>query len=79
MCSYDGGLCSSYEGETKWMYFLIEGDDLLEKYHNIWDKVSTDIKKEFDNKSVYNKEYLKAKTKSHGDELQIFMIKKFLR
>ena len=26
-------------------WFLIEDDDLLEKYNNIWDKVGTDIKK----------------------------------
>ena len=25
----------SYEGQTKWMYFLIEFDDLLEKYNAI--------------------------------------------
>ena len=25
---------------------LIEGDELLEKYNTIWDKVSADIKKE---------------------------------
>ena len=35
----------SYDGQTKWMYFLIEDDGLLEKYNTIWDKVSTDIKK----------------------------------
>ena len=35
----------SYDGQTKWMYFLTEDDDLLEKYNTIWDKVSTDIKK----------------------------------
>ena len=34
----------SYDGQTKWMYFLIEDDDLLEKYNIIWDKVSADIK-----------------------------------
>ena len=34
-----------YHGQTKWMYFLTEDDDLLEKYNTIWDKVSTDIKK----------------------------------
>ena len=34
----------SYDGQTKWMYFLIEEDDLLEKYNAIWDKVSADIK-----------------------------------
>ena len=33
-----------YDGKTKWMYFLIEDDDLLKKYNTIWDKVSADIK-----------------------------------
>ena len=31
--------------------FLIEDDD-LEKYNTIWDKVTTDIKKEFDSEPV---------------------------
>ena len=31
-----------YDGQTEWMDFLIEDDDLLEKYINIWDKVCTD-------------------------------------
>ena len=35
----------SYGGHTKWMYFLIEDDDLLEKYYAIWDKVGANIKK----------------------------------
>ena len=48
----------SYDGQTKRMHFLIEDDDLLEKYNNIWDKVSADIKKEFDSEPVYNKEFL---------------------
>ena len=34
-----------YYGQTKWTYFLIEDDNLLEKYNTIWDKVSADIKK----------------------------------
>ena len=34
-----------YDGQTKWMYFLIQDDDLLEKCNTIWDKVSADIKK----------------------------------
>ena len=44
----------SYNGKTKWMYFLIENDHLLEKYNTIWDKVSTDIKKEFYSEPVYD-------------------------
>ena len=35
----------SCDRQTKWMYFLIKDDDLLEKYNTIWDKVCTDIKK----------------------------------
>ena len=65
----------SYDGQTKWMYFLTE-DDLLEKYNTIWDKVSADIKKEFDSKPVYNKSYLKTKIKSHGNEVTDFYDKK---
>ena len=33
-----------YDGQTKWMYFLNEDDDLSEKYNIIWEKVSADIK-----------------------------------
>ena len=44
------------------------------KYNTIWDKVSADIKKEFDSEPVYNKNYLKTKM---AMKLQIFMIKKF--
>ena len=35
----------SNDGQTEWMYFLIEDVDLLEKYDTIWDKVSADIEK----------------------------------
>ena len=58
----------SYDGQTKWMYFLIEDYDLLEKF-TIWDKVSVDIKNEFGSKPVCIKEFLKTKIKPHGDEL----------
>ena len=36
------------------LYVLIEDDELLEKYNTIWDKLSADIKKEFNNNPVYN-------------------------
>ena len=35
----------NYHGKTKWMYFLIEDDDRLEKYDTIWYKVSANVKK----------------------------------
>ena len=34
-----------YDVQTKWIYFSIKDDDLLEKYNTIWDKVTADIKK----------------------------------
>ena len=57
------------------MYFLIEFDDLLEKYNTIWDKFSADIKKEFDSEPVYNRSFLKTKMVM---KLPIFAIKDFL-
>ena len=61
------------------MYFLIEGDESSEKHNTISNKFSADRKKEFDNEPVYNKEYLKTKVKSHGDEVTDFYDKEFLR
>ena len=54
------------------MYFLIEHDDLLEKYDAIWVKVSADIKKEFDSVPAYNKKKFETKRKSHGDKVTDF-------
>ena len=42
-----------HDEQTKQMYFLIEDDELLEKYNTIWDKVSADeFDKEFDNEPL---------------------------
>ena len=51
------------------MYFLVEDDDLLEKYNTIWDEVRADIKKEFDNEPVYNKNDLKTNKISWRSQL----------
>ena len=40
--------------ETKYMSFLIKDDELLEAYHEIWEKVKNIIKKEFDSEPLYN-------------------------
>ena len=74
----------NYDEKNKWMYFLITDDDLLEKYNNnkikqndtIIDKVSANIKSEFDSEPLYNKKFLKTKIKSHGDEVTDFYDKK---
>ena len=51
----------SYDEQTKLMYLLIEDDHFLEKCNTIWDVVSANIKKEFDNKPIYNKYFWKPK------------------
>ena len=62
----------SCDGKTKWMHILNENDDFLKEHTTIWDKVSTDIEKEFDSKPVYNKFFLKTKRKSDLDEVTGF-------
>ena len=39
--------------ETKYMYFLIEDDELFKKYNKIWVKVSNSIKKGFNSKNSF--------------------------
>ena len=34
----------SYNGQTMFMYFLIEDDDFLKTYNTIWDKVIAEQK-----------------------------------
>ena len=56
-----------YDGETKWMHFLIEDDELLKNHIDIWNKVSNSKKKEFDSEQPINdKKSLKTKIKSYG-------------
>ena len=40
--------------ETRYMFFFIKDNELPEKYHEIWDKVSKTIQKKFDSEPVYN-------------------------
>ena len=69
------------------MYFFIQNDEKIILFKNnniiniiqnniqnntIWDKVSADIKKEFDREPVYNKNYLNTKIKSHSEEVRDF-------
>ena len=47
----------SYDGEIKWMYFLIEDDDLLEKHTTIWKRIWAFL------------QFFKTKIISHGEEV----------
>ena len=51
------------------MSFLIQDDELLERYDEIWENVENNIKKEFDSEPVYNKNDLKGKIKSYNGKI----------
>ena len=61
---------------------MINNDELLEKYNEIWDKVSKVIKKGFDSEPVYNDKYIKTKNLIKKKSTQMFLTlsyqKKFL-
>ena len=61
-----------YDEKINWIYFLIKNDNLLNKYNTIQDKISTDAKIELNGIPVYNKTFLKTKTKVCGDEATDF-------
>ena len=52
--------------------FLIEDENLLKNSNTIWNKISSDIKKEFDSEVVYNNNFLKTIIKSYGKEARDF-------
>ena len=64
--------------KTKCMYFLLKDEKLLEKYNEVWKKVSNIIKNEFDRKFVCDEKYLKTKIKSYNEKsTQMFLIIKY--
>ena len=58
------------------MSLLIKDKELLEKYNEIWEKVSSSIKKEFESNPLYNEKYLKTKIKVYNKKsIQIPTVK----
>ena len=43
------------------MNFLVNDEEILEKYNEIWDKIKNLFKEKFDSEPVYNDKYIKAK------------------
>ena len=48
---------------------MIKDDELLEKYNEIWEKVSNSIKNGFDSETLCNEKYLKTKIKYYEGEI----------
>ena len=52
-----------FDGQIKWIHFLIKDDELLKKYNDIWNKVSNSMKKRFDSEPVYDKKNSESQNK----------------
>ena len=56
--------------ETKYISFLIRDDKWLEKHNDIWEKVESSLKKEFDSEPIHNEKYLKEiNTNFHNNKI----------
>ena len=51
--------------ETEYMSFLMKDKEFLEKYDEIWEKVSNIIEINFNSELTHNKNYLKAEKRCH--------------
>ena len=69
----------SYDGQNIWMYFMIENNDLLEKYNTIWEKSALISKNNLVASLSTIKDFLKIKIKSHGDEVTKFYDKEIAK
>ena len=45
MLPHTSGYVKGFDGETKWIHFLIKNDELLKQYNDIWNKVRNSMKK----------------------------------
>ena len=59
------GYAKHFNDENKVINFLVADKKLLKKYNEIWSKIKSFFKKEFDKKPVYDNKYITAKTKWH--------------
>ena len=57
------GYIKYFENGGKNMSFVIKNDDVVDKNHEIWDKIKMDLNIKLHSMSVYNEKYIKAKVR----------------
>ena len=55
------GYTKNFDNNSKYVNLLVNNKKLLKKYNEIWDKIKTLSKKEFDKKPLYNDKYISTK------------------
>ena len=67
-----------FDKDLKYVNLLVNDIEILEKYTEIWNKIKSLIKKEFNSEPVYNDKYIKTKIKIYSDRcIETFSIIKY--
>ena len=58
-----------FDKNSKYMNLLVNDKEILEKCCEIWNKIKSLIKKEFNSEPVYHDQYIKTKIKIYNDKV----------
>ena len=58
-----------FDKNSKYMNLLVNDKEILEKYCEIWNKIKSLIKKEFNSEPVYHDQYIKTKIKIYNGKV----------
>ena len=58
-----------FDKNNKYINLLVNDKEILKKYSEIWNKIKSLIKKEFNSKPVYNDKYIKTKIKIYNSRV----------
>ena len=64
------GYIKCFEKGGKNISFIIEDDDVLDKYNEIWDKIKERLNIKFYSIPVYNEKYIKAKVREFNGAIK---------
>ena len=49
---------------------MVKGDNVLDKYNKIWDKIKENLNIKFNSKPIYDQKYLKAKVREFDGKIK---------
>ena len=58
-----------FDKNSKYINLLVNDKEIFKKYSEIWNKIKSLIKKEFNSEPVYNDKYIKTKIKIYNNKV----------
>ena len=58
-----------FDKNNKYINHVVNDKEILEKYSEIWNKIKSFIKKEFNSEPVYNDQYIKIRIKIYNNRV----------